>query len=105
MKIGILGGGNVGSALGVAWTRKGHEVVFGVRNPASAEMTTVLAQTSGKARAGSAEEAAEFGEVVVNALPWPATKVVLSGLKGLSGKVLLDCSNPFKPDLSGAGFR
>lgn len=100
MKIGILGGGNVGSALGLAWTRKGHEVLFGVRNPTTPEMTTVLASSGGKARAGSVQEAAQFGDVVVNALPWPATKGVLSGLN-LSGKVLLDCCNPLKPDLSG----
>jgi hypothetical protein len=101
MKIGILGGGNVGSALGLSWTRKGHEVLFGVRNPASSEMTAVLASSGGKARAGSVEEAAGFGDVVVNALPWPATKGVLSKLDSLSDKVLLDCCNPFKPDLSG----
>jgi hypothetical protein len=100
MKIGILGGGNVGSALGLSWTRKGHEVLFGVRNPGSAEMAEVLASSGGKARAGSAEEAAAFGDVVVNALPWPAVKGVLSGLN-LSNKVLLDCCNPFKSDLSG----
>jgi predicted dinucleotide-binding enzyme len=33
-------------------------------------------------------------------LPWPATKDVLSSLN-LSDKVLLDCCNPFKRDLSG----
>jgi len=37
---------------------------------------------------------------VVNALPWPATKAVLSNLN-LSNKVLLDCCNPIKSDLSG----
>lgn len=63
-------------------------------------MSAVLARAGGKARAGSAEEAAEFGDVVVNALPWPATKDVLTGLN-LSNKVLLDCTNAFKPDLSG----
>ncbi len=71
MKIGILGGGHVGSALGLSWTRKGHEVLFGVRNPAASEMSEVLAKGGGKARAGSAADVAEFGDVVVNALPWP----------------------------------
>ena len=32
MKIGILGTGNVGGALGNGWARKGHQVIFGVRN-------------------------------------------------------------------------
>ena len=100
MKIGILGGGHVGSALGLSWTRKGHEVLFGVRNPDSPELAAVLARAGGKARAGSAEDAVAFGDAVVNALPWPATKDVLSSLN-LSDKVLLDCTNPFRPDLSG----
>ena len=100
MKIGILGGGNVGGALGLSWARKGHEVLFGVRNPASQEITAILEKAGGRARAGSAEEAAAFGEVIVNALPWPATKVVLTALD-LAGKVLLDCTNPLLPNLAG----
>jgi predicted dinucleotide-binding enzyme len=30
MKIALLGGGNVGGALGTAWSRHGHEIYFGV---------------------------------------------------------------------------
>ncbi len=100
MKIGILGGGNVGGALGVSWTAKGHEVFYGVRNPESPEMAEILAKSGGSAHAGSATEAAAFGDVIVNALPWPATKDVLTALP-LAGKVLLDCSNPLLPGLSG----
>ena len=36
----------------------------------------------------------------MNALPWPATRGVLEKL-GLEGKILLDCTNPLKPDPSG----
>jgi predicted dinucleotide-binding enzyme len=32
MKITILGAGNIGGALGRAWTDHAHEVLFGVRN-------------------------------------------------------------------------
>jgi len=100
MKIGILGGGKVGGTLGLSWTLKGHEVVFGVRNPGSDEMTALIADSQGRARAGSAAEAAAFGEVVVNALPWKAAKETLSALN-LAGKVLLDCTNPILPGLTG----
>jgi len=44
-------------------------------------------------------EAAAFGDVIVNALPWPAVRQVLSELN-LKGKVLIDCSNPLLPDMS-----
>lgn len=100
MKIGILGGGNVGGALGLSWTRKGHEVVFGVRSPESPEIRAILARAGGRARARTPADAAGFGDVIVNALPWRATKDVLSDL-AVAGKVLLDCSNPLLADLSG----
>jgi len=100
MKIGILGGGNVGGTLGQRWAQAGHEVLFGVRNPNSAEMMETLGKCAGRASVGSAEEAAAFGEVVVNALPWPATKTALPGLD-LKGKALLDATNPILPDFSG----
>jgi hypothetical protein len=100
MKIGILGGGSVGGTLGESWARKGHEIVFGVRKPDAPDMKEVLSRSEGRARAGSATGAAAFGEVVLNALPWPATKDVLTSLD-LKGKVLLDATNPILPQLTG----
>ncbi len=99
MKIGILGGGNVGGALGIGWAKHGHEILFGVRDPDAADMRATLAECNGRAKAGTAADAAEFGEVILNALPWTATKSVLSTLK-LEGKILLDATNPLLPDLS-----
>ncbi len=80
MKIGILGKGNVGGALGEAWTRAGHQVTLAGRS--------------------NLAEAARAGEVVVCALPWPATKDALTSLD-LKGKILIDATNPMLPDLSG----
>jgi predicted dinucleotide-binding enzyme len=100
MKIGILGGGNVGGALGAAWAKHGHQIVFGVRNPAAPDMQTLVVQCNGGATAGMAADAAGFGEVVVNALPWPAVRAVITSLD-LRGKILLDATNPLMPSLAG----
>ena len=100
MKICILGAGNVGGALGQAWTTHGHEVFFGVRKPDSPETHALLQKCGPRARAESVEDAVRSGEVVVNALPWTATEGVLKSLD-FGGKTLLDCANPLKPDLSG----
>ena len=100
MKIGFLGGGNVGATLGEGFVRAGHEVFFGVRNPTAPDMQAVIDRSAGKARAGSIAEAAKFSDVMVNALPWSATQAALESLD-LRGKILLDCTNPLKPDLSG----
>jgi len=100
MKIGILGGGNVGGALGQGWARYGHDVCFGVRDPNAEDLKATLSKMNGRGHAAVPSAAAEFGDVVVNALPWPATQGVISSLS-LKGKTLLDCSNPLAEDLSG----
>jgi hypothetical protein len=50
---------------------------------------------------GSVREAGSFGELVVLAVPWPAVDDALAELGDLGGRVLLDCTNPLAPDLSG----
>lgn len=100
MKIGILGGGNVGGTLGERWAQAGHEIFFGVRNPDAAEMKETIGRCGGRASAGSVNQAAAFGDVIVNALPWAAAKSALPALD-LKGKVLLDAANPILPDFSG----
>ena len=100
MRIAILGAGNVGGALGESWSRHGHQISLGVRNPDSPEVRALLQRCGPVARAASPAQAVQDAAAVVNALPWPATRGVLEKLD-LAGKVLLDCTNPLKPDLSG----
>lgn len=101
MKIGIIGAGNVGGTLGRAWAKKGHSVCFGVRHPQDDKTRQLVQSIGGSARAGTVKEAAAFGEVVVLATPWPATHAGIQEAGDLSGKVVIDCTNPLKPDLSG----
>jgi predicted dinucleotide-binding enzyme len=46
-------------------------------------------------------ESAASAEVIVLATPWSAVHEVLGALGDLNGKILFDCTNPLKPDLSG----
>jgi 8-hydroxy-5-deazaflavin:NADPH oxidoreductase len=101
MKIGIIGAGNVGGALGKGWARKSHSVMFGVRDVSDPKLIALLKEAGPNARSASVPEAAAFGEVVVFATPWPATQDAIRNAGNLSGKTVLDCTNPLKPDLSG----
>jgi len=99
MRIGVLGTGMVGGALGKGWTSAGHEVMFGVRDAGSEK---ALARAAEGARLGSPEEAVSFAEVVALALPWGATEGLARSLGAqLAGKVVFDCTNALKPDFSG----
>jgi hypothetical protein len=98
MKIGILGSGNIGGALGRTWAAAGHTVMFsGSRDQAKLE---ALAQQAGHGASwGTLEEAAAFGEVVLLALLWPQVVEALPQLAPvLEGKILIDASNPLTPD-------
>jgi NADPH-dependent F420 reductase len=101
MKIGIIGAGNVGGTLGKAWAARGHRVFFGVRKPEDESVRQLLREAGPNARAGSPAEAADFGEVVVFATPWPATEAAVRSAGDLSGKIVIDCTNPLTPDLGG----
>ena len=100
MKIALLGGGNVGGALGTAWSRHGHEVYFGVLDPKAADMKKTLSACRNGVRAGSPRDAAAFGEVIVLALPWPAVESTLATIN-VAGKTVIDCTNP-PPGTAGA---
>jgi predicted dinucleotide-binding enzyme len=94
MKIGIIGSGDVGSAIGAAWVRAGHEVMFSSRH---IEHDRELAARLGEgARAGTPREAAEFGEVVMVSVPYRSLPDVGKEVGDLlKGKVVIDTCNPF----------
>jgi predicted dinucleotide-binding enzyme len=101
MKIGIIGSGNVGSALGQRWAAAGHEIKYGVRNTAKLELVALLKKIGARASAGSVAEAAAFGDVIVLTTPWNGTQAAVESAGKLAGKVVVDCTNPLKADLSG----
>jgi predicted dinucleotide-binding enzyme len=101
MRIGILGAGNVGGTLGRGWAEKGHDVFFGVRRPDDGKTQELIRGIGPKARAGSVRDAAAFAEVVVLATPFQATEEAIQEAGDLSGKVVIDCTNPLTADFSG----
>jgi predicted dinucleotide-binding enzyme len=93
-KIGIIGSGNVGSALGRVWAKKGHEVMFSSRN--LDDDKALAAKVGANAKAGTPEQAAQFGEVILFAVPYRALPDLGKTLAPhLKGKVVLDACNPF----------
>ena len=96
MKIGIIGAGNVGGTLGRILTQKGHEIVFGVRDPQSSKVQSAVDSTGGKALAASVQEAASHGEVLILATPWNATQEAIASSGNLTGKIIIDATNPIE---------
>jgi 8-hydroxy-5-deazaflavin:NADPH oxidoreductase len=94
IKIGVIGSGNVGSAIGRVWANDGHPVMFASRN---LDHDKQLAAGIGpNARAGTPGEAAAFGEVLLFAVPYGALPDLGKTLAGsIKGKVVLDACNPF----------
>ena len=90
MKIAIIGAGAVGGALGTAWSRGGHDIVFGVRDVNKPELKTLCQDISATALAGP--DAAAAGDVVVLALPWDGAEQAVTSLGDLSGKTIIDCT-------------
>ncbi len=104
MKIAIIGAGNVGGALGTNWAQKGHDIVFGVRDPKSEKTQALLRKIGAKARAGTVAEAAASADVIVLSTPWPATEAAIRSMGSLKGKIVLDATNPLTRGPDGIGL-
>jgi len=80
-KIGIIGSGNVGTALRLGLQGAGYEVKSSGRGPKELQM------------------AASWGEILILAVPFSAIDEVLHQMgDAVDGKVLLDVSNALTPD-------
>jgi predicted dinucleotide-binding enzyme len=99
MSISIIGAGNVGMALGRAFTRRGESVVFGVPDPEKYR-ESVSALGDGASVASTAQAIAA-GEVVILAVPYAALPAIAQNVPDWQGKILVDATNPLAPGLSG----
>jgi 8-hydroxy-5-deazaflavin:NADPH oxidoreductase len=98
MKIGIIGGGNVGAALAKRLGAAGHQIMLSFNK--DADELAATARRYG-ARSGTPSDAASFGEVVVLAAPWGVVELALRQAGSLHGKILWDCTNALTADYTG----
>ena len=89
MNVGVIGSGVVGQVLGAGFISRGHEVKLGTREPGKDTVKAWVAKNGAKASAGTFEETAKFGELLVLATLWEGTKsaIQLAKPESFAGKV------------------
>jgi predicted dinucleotide-binding enzyme len=95
LKLGIIGAGSLGYALGERYAQCGHQIMFG--GGTSAQDAAVRL----KVDVGSNAEAAAFGDVVILAVPFAAIDAALIDAGSLRGHLLWSCVNALRPDYTG----
>jgi len=101
MKIGILGSGIVAQTLAGGFIKYGHDVMVGTSNSSKLKE---FQDKNPKAKIGTFDQAATFGDTVVIAVKGTAAEdVVKSVANKLSGKTVIDTTNPIanKPPVNG----
>lgn len=97
MNIGIIGAGNVGSALAKAAVGGGHSVRITSTDAAEAE---TAAQTAGASAVGSNREVVEWADITILAVPSDAVIDIVTELgDALNGKTIVDVTNRPTPDV------
>lgn len=96
MRIGVLGTGVVGRTLATKLVSLGHEVRMGSRQAGNEKAVEWTREAGAGASEGSFADAAELGELVINATAGAVAVDALrmAGADNLAGKVVIDVSNP-----------
>jgi 8-hydroxy-5-deazaflavin:NADPH oxidoreductase len=92
LKIGIIGGGHIGSTIGSLWVKAGHPVMFSSRHPE--ELAPLVQELGALAKAGTVADAIAFGDAILIAVPYKAYPQIGQDYGSqLAGKVVLDAGN------------
>jgi predicted dinucleotide-binding enzyme len=93
-RVGIIGSGMVGQALANGFIKYGYDAMIGTNN--KSKHAELKEKTGGKAKIGSFEEAAQFGEIIVLAAKGTGAEsaVKMARIANLKGKIVLDTTNP-----------
>jgi len=98
--IAIIGTGDVGGALGPAFAKQGHTIVYGSRDPERSKVRELVARTGGDAVATTPAAAAARADIVVLAVPGLLVEEITHSLGDLSGKIIIDPTNPLERKLN-----
>jgi len=93
VRIGIIGSGTLGSALGGLFARHGHEVLLGSRRPKPARAAEIGARETCSYR-----DALARSEIAFLCVPGDHVTSALAQCAPFAGRILVDCSNPETAD-------
>lgn len=99
MNIAILGTGNMALGLTMLLDRAGYGVIVGSRDLAKAKV--LQSGCTSRVQIGSIADAARLADVVILAVPFDAAGDVIAAAGGLTGKTVIDITNPLTPDYMG----
>lgn len=94
--IAIIGTGDVAGALGPEFAAQGHSIVYGSRSPDGSQAQGVVEKTGHGATAETPGAAAKGADIVVLAVPGTLVVDIVQGLGDLSGKLIIDPTNPLE---------
>ncbi|MDH3611905.1 MAG: NAD(P)-binding domain-containing protein [Gammaproteobacteria bacterium] len=102
--IAVIGTGSVGGALGPEFAAQGHTIVYGSRDPSRSDVAELVTRTVGGASATTQAEAVKDADIVVLAVPGLLVEEITKSLGDLSGKIIIDPTNPLKRSETGLEF-
>ncbi len=94
--IAIIGTGDVATALGPEFAAQGHTIVYGSRNPEADKARDLVAKTGDGASATTPRASVTSADIVVLAVPGMMVREITESLGDLSGKIIIDPSNPIE---------
>ncbi len=100
MRIGIIGAGNMGAAMGKIWAKAGHSVIFSYSRDENKlhQLATSAGET---AQAGTPQEAVAHSDVILIAVWVPSLEDVIREVGSLDNKIVITCVSGLQPDFSG----
>ena len=100
LAIAVLGAGHIGGTLGKKWSVAGHEVRFGVNDPAGKNAQTLRTETDNHVMTGTIEDVLQGNpDVVLIALPGGVVEMVAQKYAAqLNGRILIDAANRMGED-------
>ena len=99
--IAVIGTGNVGATLGPEFAEQGHTIIYGSRDPSSDNVKALVTRTGDGTTATTPANAVRDAGIVVLAVPGMLVAEITQGLGDLSGKIIIDPTNPLKRTDSG----
>lgn len=100
MKIGIIGAGNMGAAIGRLWAKAGHDVIFSYSRDEQ-KLRQLAASAGATAKAGTPQEAVAQSDVILIAVWVPSLADVIQSVGSLDGKIIITCVSGLTPDFTG----